>query len=511
MNETSSIAPPSCRPPLRAALAALAGCSVAAGGAPLEAWALPWAGAVLLHALWGDAARSPRPLRSSAVVGVIAGLAANLVSMPWAVELFERHAFLPMPLALLLSGCLWLAQSLPLAAAGLLRGAIHRASGVPPALATLVATLVAGGLTPMFFPWRLGTSEISLAPMAAWASLSGVSAIDLMLVGPAALAAEALRSGSWRGGLVSVLALTGALGGGALLGAGLERERDGRELVRVGVAHTVLSIPERQDPLRWERDHLALLASTVSLEADGAELVLWPETAYPFAWPRERTRDTVGLESLISRGVRGPVAFGSLTWSAEGRFNSVVGLEPDGRLAGIADKRVLMPFSERVPLSEWLRPYVPSVPEGLVPARAPAALRLGGLTIGVLNCYEDLDAEHTRWLVARESPDLLTNHTNDAWFGEQAAELHLFLARLRAIEAGRDLVRAVNGGVSAHVAATGEVLARRGPGEPGGFVAHVRRGGGATSFVRFGDSVLASALGAVLALLLPRRARRPLR
>lgn len=508
MNEVTSIGAPVCRPPLRAALAALAGCSIAAGGAPLEACGLPWAGVLLLHALWSDAARGARPMRSSAAVGVGAGLAANLVSMPWAVELFEQHAFLPLPLALLLSVFLWLAQSLPLAIAGMLRGAIRERSALPAALATVVATLVAGGLTPMFFPWRLGTSETGLAPMAAWASISGVSALDLMLVAPAALAVEALRARSWRGAFGATLALAVALGGGTLLGREIARERDGRELVRVGVAHTVLSIAERQDPLRWERDHLALLASTVSLEADGAELVLWPETAYPFAWPRERTRDAVGLESLIARGVRGPLAFGSLTWGAEGRFNSVVGIEQDGHLAGIADKRVLMPFSERVPLAAWIRPYVPSMPEGLVPAGTPASLRLGGRTIGVLNCYEDLDAEHTRWLVVREAPDLLANHTNDAWFGAQAAQLHLFLARLRAVESGRDLVRAVNGGVSAHVAATGEVLLRRGPDEAGGFVADVRRGGGPTPFVRFGDVVLASALGVLLALLAPRRSRR---
>jgi apolipoprotein N-acyltransferase len=487
-------------PSVRAALGALAGLAVAAGGAPLEAFGLPWAGVLVLHLLLVDAERERRPLRAGALVGLAAGFAANAASMAWAVGLFEEHGFMPLPLALLLSVLLWLAQALPLAVVGALRGAIVRSAPAHPALATVIAVVVAGGISPMFFPWRLGTSQTALPLLASWAWLSGVSLVDAMLTAPTALLAEALRRRAPRSALSALGVLVLALGGGALVHRTLEAARAERDVARIGVAHTVLTIAERHDPVMWEHDHLALLEETWTLEAQGAELVLWPETAYPFQWRRGLTHDPVGLESVLSRGVRGPVVFGTITWDRHHRFNSVVAIERDGSLAGIVDKRVLMPFSERIPFVEWIQPHFPEVPEGLTPAPSPGALMVGGRSIGVLNCYEDLDAGHTRWLVDELGPELLTNHTNDAWFGPHAAELHLFLSRLRAIETGRDLVRAVNGGVSAHVASTGEVLVRRGPVEPGGLSAEVRLARSPTPFVRFGDLALAGALGCLLAL-----------
>ncbi len=153
-------------------------------------------------------------------------------------------------------------------------------------------------------------------------------------------------------------------------------------------------------------------------------------------------------------------------------------------------------------------------PIGLVPAPddldlaglnlAPGVIEVTGERVGILNCYEDLSDEHTRWL-AQLGPTFLSNHTNDAWFGAHGAELHMFLSRLRAIETGRDLVRTVNGGVSAHIAWTGEVVVRREVDEAGGFVADVRRGQGATLFVVLGDWVGMAAIGAYLALLIARR------
>ena len=102
-------------------------------------------------------------------------------------------------------------------------------------------------------------------------------------------------------------------------------------------------------------------------------------------------------------------------------------------------------------------------------------LREGGhAQAGILNCYEDLMDDHVL-RVARQSPDFLSNHTNDAWFGPtRAPVLHHFLARMRAIETRRDLVRTVNTGVSGHVSATGESLMTTAPFTPQARVVEVR-------------------------------------
>lgn len=541
MSEAEARAPiPSERPfyttPVRFFVAALGGLFIAAGGAPMEAVALPFGGVILLHLAFDDAWRSPRAIgsarlgkpcapaggapaslrdflsralrqavRQGMLTGLAAGFAANAASMGWAIGLFEEHAFLPMPLATLLAALLWFAQSLPFVLAGGL-GAVVQRLAPSSRLVTPLALLLGGTLGPMFFPWRVGTSETGLLPLAAWASLGGVGLVDLALTVPSVLAAEAMRTRTARAFVLACAALALALGGGAALRSHIAHRREGAPRIALGLAHTTLTIAERHSPMRWEANHLALLAATAELEAEGAEVVLWPETSYAFHWPRGRTRDVGGIESVLSHGVHGPVVFGSITYDRHDRWNSVVGIDRDGARLGIVDKRVLMPFSERIPFYEWLTPWHDVLPGSLTPAESPGVLEVAGVRIGVLNCYEDLSDEHTRWL-AQLAPSVLSNHTNDAWFGEHGAELHLFLSRMRAIETGRDLVRVVNGGVSAHIAWTGEVIARRGPNEPGSILADVHLAEGRTPYAEFGDVVGMSAIALYLALLVARRIR----
>jgi apolipoprotein N-acyltransferase len=73
-------------------------------------------------------------------------------------------------------------------------------------------------------------------------------------------------------------------------------------------------------------------------------------------------------------------------------------------------------------------------------------------------CYEDILPSFVNSMVAHAKPDLLVNMTNDAWFGDSTEPwIHLALAKLRAVEHRRFLVRATNSGVSAIVDAAGRV------------------------------------------------------
>ena len=78
---------------------------------------------------------------------------------------------------------------------------------------------------------------------------------------------------------------------------------------------------------------------------------------------------------------------------------------------------------------------------------------------GTSVCYED--AYGSTQLPALRTATMLVNVTNDAWFGHSTARYqHLQLSRMRAMEAGRPMVRAANDGVSAVIGARGELIAR---------------------------------------------------
>jgi len=139
---------------------------------------------------------------------------------------------------------------------------------------------------------------------------------------------------------------------------------------------------------------------------------------------------------------------------------------------------------------------------GIRAAAHPEVVALDGTRLGVLNCYEDVLAEHGRTLALRE-PELLVNVTNDAWFGQtREPHLHQLVARYRAIETRRDLVRVVNTGVSAHIASSGATLYETETWVQTSFVADAKRLSGDTLWVRIGDTTTPAAYAFLLAWLL---------
>jgi apolipoprotein N-acyltransferase len=106
--------------------------------------------------------------------------------------------------------------------------------------------------------------------------------------------------------------------------------------------------------------------------------------------------------------------------------------------------------------------------------------------------------------------DALINVTNDAWFGYSSARYqHFQIARMRALEAGRYLVRAANDGVSAVIGPHGEVIARAPEFRPETLVSQIVPYGGSTPYARVGNYLVVSLASLALAYgLLVRNDRR---
>jgi apolipoprotein N-acyltransferase len=153
-------------------------------------------------------------------------------------------------------------------------------------------------------------------------------------------------------------------------------------------------------------------------------------------------------------------------------------------------KRHLVPFGEFYPvpdlIRDWMRlmnlPYIDLV----VGADDQPLLTVAGERLGVTICYEDVfGAEQLRHLA---DTTLLVNVSNDGWFGESIAiPQHLQIARVRAAEAGRYLVRTANRGITAVIDPHGRLVETIEPFHAGLLKATVRGYTGATPYARVGN------------------------
>ena len=137
------------------------------------------------------------------------------------------------------------------------------------------------------------------------------------------------------------------------------------------------------------------------------------------------------------------------------------------------------------------------------PARQPP-LRIDGQTVGMSICYED--AFGSEIIRALPQATLLANVTEDAWYGHSLASYQqMEMARMRALEAGREMMLATNTGVSAIIDSHGNVVARAPQFRPWVLVGVVTPMRGTTPYVRYGNRMIVWLLAAIMAGLVAAR------
>jgi len=305
------------------------------------------------------------------------------------------------------------------------------------------------------FPWlSLGYSQTDtvLAGMAPIAGVYGVSALLLLQAG--ALLAGLHSRGRARLVAPAVIAL-------AWIGAAAATRVEWTHPAGPAVPVAILQGAIPQDE-KWQienREPTMALYRSLNEQAAGARLVVWPEAAIP-----ELANDIAPYLAQIigdSRARNADVLMGVVRLGDNGvdYYNSILALTST---VAFYDKRHLVPFAEYFPVPSfvrsWLRlmslPYSDFRPG--IDGQAP--LVAGGMRIAPSICYEDAFGGAQRALVSQS--ELLVNVTNDAWFGHSPARFqHLQISRMRAIEAGRYLLRAGNDGVSAIIGPRGELVA----------------------------------------------------
>ncbi|MEN8166116.1 MAG: apolipoprotein N-acyltransferase [Pseudomonadota bacterium] len=349
------------------------------------------------------------------------------------------------------------------------------------------------------FPWlELGHAHVG-TPLAGYGPVLGGLGVSWAVALSAGLLLLLIRSQTTRWYAASGLLLLWLAGWGLLqvqwsqpLGAAL----------KVGLVQG--NIPQAQ---KWEMDQLLpslRLYATRTREHLGLDLIVWPETAVsafqyqvdePFLQPLEK--------ALKERGSQ--LVFGVVQLDEDGKryYNAMVAM---GDQRDLYHKRHLVPFTEYLPFKSLLWPLVDlfTIPmsDFTAGSRPKPLMQVGQHPVGMSICYED--AFGSEMVQALPEAAYLINASNDAWFGDSMApHQHLQIARMRALEAGRYLLRSTNTGISAIIGPKGELIATSPLLEEDVLKGEVQPLSGSTPYGRFGNLAILALLSVVLIIGFP--------
>jgi len=468
--------------PLAAIAAALAaGALTVAAFAPLAVFPLPCLTLAGLLLVWRRAATP----RAALWTGFAFGAGLFGVGASWVYVSLHDFGMMPAPLAAIGTFAYCAILSLYPAVAGWCLARLR--------LGRLVPALFAFPALWTFFEWlrgwvftgvswlALGYSQVD-SPLAGFAPVVGTYGVSFVTALCAGLLVIVV-AGSGKARLAGGVALVFAFGLGQLA-----RQIDwtSPQGTPLKVALVQGNIPQ---DLKFQPDRYAATLATYKrlIEASQGQLIVLPETAIP------RFLDAVDPGYLrditrIALERRADILVGVPIRDPDGRyFNSVIsmGTSPSQRY----DKAHLVPFGEFVPPGfGWIvKTFAIPLSNFSLGSKNPKPLALAGQLVAPNICWEDAFGEE----IIRQLPEatLLVNVSNVAWFGDSLAPAqHLQISRMRALEAGRAMLRATNTGVTAIIDPRGKVVARLPQFTEGVLEGEVRGHAGASPYVKFGNT-----------------------
>lgn len=308
---------------------------------------------------------------------------------------------------------------------------------------------VRGALVLNGFPWLLsGYAQLDTV-LSGYIPLTGVYGVGFLAVLLAVFMAQLVcQREKWRQ-LLTITVLVCAIGG---LLQGRQWTTSAGDSIRVVLIQGNI----RQDQ-KWQptfRDQTLARYQALTEANWDAQLIVWPESAIPgyvdevystYLQPLQLEAQKRNTDLVISVPIRQPENI---------KYNAVITL---GAHVGSYKKNHLLPFGEYMPLqplSGWILNLF-TLRLGLFTPGGDQQdlLYAAGFPFLTSICYEDAFGVQVPEQVA-----YLVNVTNDAWFGNSIEPYqHLQLARMRALESGRYLLRATNTGVTAIIGPDGKV------------------------------------------------------
>ncbi|WP_263264809.1 apolipoprotein N-acyltransferase [Pseudomonas sp. RIT-PI-S] len=310
------------------------------------------------------------------------------------------------------------------------------------------------------FPWLyMGYSQLD-GPLAGLAPLGGLWLVSFSLALSAAALCNLPRLRSHRRSLTAAALLLLAPWLAAQLLQGRAWTQPAGKPLTVAALQGNIAQSLKWDPAQI--DAQLELYRDLTLRARRTDLVIWPETAVPVLLDNARGYLS-RLGDFASNRQSALITGVPIRQEVDNQRRYFNGITVTGVGEGTYLKQKLVPFGEYVPLQELLRGLIAFFDLPMSDfARGPAdqpLLQAKGYQIAPFICYEVVYPEFAAGMAARS--DLLLTISNDTWFGTSIGPLqHLQMAQMRALEAGRWMIRATNSGVTALIDPQGRITER---------------------------------------------------
>jgi apolipoprotein N-acyltransferase len=430
---------------------------------PLLGWIAP---ALLFVAVIGA-----RPVFGF-LLGLVQGVAYYGMTVPWIYTVLRQYGPLSVIQAAFVFSLLMAATSLFHAAFAALiawvsRFGVKRACIAAPLL-WVTMEFAMTNLPAIGFPWNLlgyvGSGNLALVQITTVTGIFGLSLLVASYNGLFAWTALRLLSGK------SATVKTWGLVTGALLVIGLIGPLFVPHAAADHVAHLVqTNFPVSNGyPPDWMQTHAKELDQLEGISIGAAQkapgLVVWPEVPAPFSL---QDGNFAARATRIAHGASNGFLVGVIDWKPIGNghigaSNSAALLGADGKLEFLYDKIHLVPFSEYVPWRKWF--FFAKDLTGLIgDFQHGTEYKVGDIAGGrfsVYICYEAIFPNEIRRFTLAGA-QVLVNISDDGWFGGSGAPAqHLAMARVRAVENRRWLLRDTNNGITVSVDPYGRIVAR---------------------------------------------------
>lgn len=307
------------------------------------------------------------------------------------------------------------------------------------------------------FPWLLIGYAFIDTWLASFATLGGVTAVSLLAIVSCACLLL------FRESVLAIVIFTLIWLGGWTLSQ--YDWTDAREEISVALVQGNLSLHEKWKEDGFQRALQTHTDLTVNY-ANDVDFVVWPEGALPVYDDQVRSHLRLVAEQIEGTLITGLFSRDLLLGEY---YNSAAALRKDSPHISVHFKNKLVPFGEYLPLRSLTGPIADRLQMPMANLSPGPSLKRGtdrsflfpGAHIGMYICYEIAYPSIVRSVDFKNGADFLLTISEDGWFGTTLGPAqHMQIARMRALETGRYLIRATSTGITAIVNPKGQIESR---------------------------------------------------